>query len=156
MSDVRAITVREPWAWAIRPGGKDVENRTQEWRYRGRLLIHAGLGWSERGERSPLVRALMEGHHCGPRWPGPQPYEVTGAIVASCELVDVHPATGCCEPWGESEYVEAGGRRRTRIVHLVLEDVVVLDDPVECRGWQGLWRPPSEVISKVEKRIGEA
>ena len=42
---MKAITVRQPWAWAILHGGKDVENRTRNiaGSYRGPLVIHAGL-----------------------------------------------------------------------------------------------------------------
>jgi ASCH domain len=46
----KAISIRQPWAWAIVEGWKDVENRTWPTAYRGPLLIHAGLrednlGW---------------------------------------------------------------------------------------------------------------
>lgn len=37
------LTVRQPHAWAIIVGAKDVENRTQPRYYLGRLYIHAGL-----------------------------------------------------------------------------------------------------------------
>ena len=37
---VRALTVRQPWAWAIIYGGKDLENRRWRTSYRG-PLIHA-------------------------------------------------------------------------------------------------------------------
>ena len=46
---MKAITVRQPWAWAIVHGGKTIENRALAWSYRGPLAIHAGLRWSERG-----------------------------------------------------------------------------------------------------------
>ena len=35
------LSVRQPWAWAIVHGGKDVENRSWRSNYRGPLLIHA-------------------------------------------------------------------------------------------------------------------
>ena len=44
-----ALTVKQPWAWAIMHAGKDVENRSRTTHYRGRLLIHAGKGWSKEG-----------------------------------------------------------------------------------------------------------
>jgi hypothetical protein len=40
---MKALTVRQPWAHAILHLGKDVENRSWPTRYRGPLLIHAGL-----------------------------------------------------------------------------------------------------------------
>lgn len=38
----RMLSVRQPWAWAIVNGLKDVENRTWSTGYRGPLVIHAG------------------------------------------------------------------------------------------------------------------
>ena len=40
---MRALTVKQPWAWAIIHAGKNVENRTWHMDYRGRIAIHAGL-----------------------------------------------------------------------------------------------------------------
>lgn len=37
-----AITIRQPWAWAIAHAGKDIENRTWATKYRGPICIHAG------------------------------------------------------------------------------------------------------------------
>lgn len=36
-----AISIRQPWAWAIAIGAKDVENRTWWTGKRGKILIHA-------------------------------------------------------------------------------------------------------------------
>lgn len=48
-----AISVRQPWAWAIIHGGKDIENRSLgavEWMrpLKGRRAIHASKGMTER------------------------------------------------------------------------------------------------------------
>jgi hypothetical protein len=43
LEDLPAITVRQPWAWLIVNGFKDIENRSKPIRYPGSLLIHAGL-----------------------------------------------------------------------------------------------------------------
>ncbi len=34
-AEVRALTLRAPWAWAVLHAGKRVENRSRPWRYRG-------------------------------------------------------------------------------------------------------------------------
>jgi hypothetical protein len=39
---MNAISIRQPWAWLIVNGLKDIENRTWATRYRGPLFIHAG------------------------------------------------------------------------------------------------------------------
>lgn len=168
--DLRAVTVRQPWAWAIARGLKVIENRTKPQPYRGRLLIHAGAAWSVRGATDIRIREAWWTANGGapdgdrlPQLPDPQKVSGTlvhpsvrtgppaaaielGALVAVCELVDCHPAQRCCEPWGEDSYVEAGGRRRTDIWHLVLEDIQPIDPPVPCVGHLGLWKPPAEVV----------
>lgn len=40
---VKAITIKQPWAWLIINAGKDIENRTWNTNYRGRILIHASM-----------------------------------------------------------------------------------------------------------------
>lgn len=39
-----ALSIRQPWAWLIIHGGKDIENRNWLTRFRGRLLVHASKG----------------------------------------------------------------------------------------------------------------
>lgn len=156
MPEIRCITVQQPWAFAI-TRGKNIENRSQNVRYRGLLAIHAGLRWSHRGAGDGRVMAAAVrfgdnltvaglqtltgrlGSQTGARraldrrFPG-------GAIIAVCELTDCHPATGCCAPWGDDEY---DGKR---VHHLVLERVRALETPIPCTGRLGLWRPPAEVL----------
>lgn len=38
---MKALSIRQPWAWGIVHAGKDVENREWYTNYRGRVLIHA-------------------------------------------------------------------------------------------------------------------
>lgn len=38
---MKAISIRQPWAWLILNAGKDIENRTWRTNYRGFVLIHA-------------------------------------------------------------------------------------------------------------------
>src|ERR1700757_3034186 len=48
-----ALSVRQPWAWLIVNGLKDIENRPRRTHYCGPLLIHAGLnldGYTENTE----------------------------------------------------------------------------------------------------------
>ena len=115
---MKAITICQPWAYAICYRGKDVENRTWYTSYRGSLAIHAGKSrvWFT-GE------ALNDG--------SPEPGQsscVFGAIVAHCELVDcIRPKALPGNVWAEGPWC------------FVLEDVRVLDVPVPYKGAQGLW-----------------
>lgn len=45
---MKALSVRQPWAWLIVEGYKPVENRTWPTRFRGDMLIHASSGCTER------------------------------------------------------------------------------------------------------------
>jgi hypothetical protein len=146
---MKALTVQQPWAWAIVAGGKTTENRTQAWSYRGPLAIHAGNRWSERGADSDLVHAAWHiEHHCdGGRLPAER-FEM-GAIIGVVDLVDCHPDAGCCRPWGESAYVEHGGHERRHITHLVLENPRELAEPIPCRGALGLWKPPADIVAQL-------
>lgn len=144
---MKALTVQQPWAWAIMHGGKTIENRTQNWNYRGPLAIHAGNRFSTRGADSDLVHTAWHSHGSHKYTPDDRDAFVYGAILGVVDLVDVHPESGCCTPWGESAYVEHGGRERKQIVHLVLENPRPLPEPLPCKGALGLWTPPEfEVV----------
>lgn len=39
---MKALSIRQPWAWAILHAGKDIENRDWRTDFRGRVLIHTG------------------------------------------------------------------------------------------------------------------
>lgn len=144
---MRALTVQQPWAWAIVHGGKDVENRTQAWGYRGPLAIHAGARLSDRSNYA-LIKALGDAMR-DDRW---QDLDY-GAIIGVVDLVDVHTADWCwghCSPWAESSYDEHRGRTRRDIVHLVLENPRPLEVPIPCKGRLGLWTPPAEVLEQLQ------
>ncbi|MFH5231911.1 hypothetical protein [Antrihabitans spumae] len=152
---MKALTVQQPWAWAIMHGGKTIENRTQLWKYRGPLAIHAGMRYSDRGMDSPLVQKAATGRTGFGCWDSgivtPPAWTTCAAILGTVELVDVHPDAGCCRPWGESAYVEHGGHERRQIVHLVLENARPLAEPIPCTGALGLWTPPADIIAQLER-----
>lgn len=51
---MRVLTVRQPWAWAIIHGGKDVENRVRNiaGNYRGPVAIHVALADADNAPES--------------------------------------------------------------------------------------------------------
>jgi hypothetical protein len=146
MIDVRAITVRQPWAWAIAHAGKHVENRSRPVSYRGPLLIHTGQQWSTRGDHDPRIEAAWESSESR------LAVSLESAVLAVAELVDVHPDATCCRPWGESVYISSDGRR-VSCWHYVLDDVRPLPEPLHASGRLGLWRPGPELLAAVTKQI---
>lgn len=43
-TSIKALSIRQPWAWLILWAGKDIENRSRRFHFRGRFLIHASAG----------------------------------------------------------------------------------------------------------------
>ncbi len=95
---MKAISIRQPWAWLILNAGKDIENRTWRTKVRGRVLIHAakgltrdewlrGLGFAEHLAKTPsdlLAQAKFA--------------EVArGGVVGSVDIVDCLPHSD--SPW---------------------------------------------------------
>lgn len=85
---MKALSIRQPWAWLILNAGKDIENRDWPTGFRGRFLIHASKG---------MTRDEYEN---APAWvvdlPGFDELE-RGGIVGSAELVS-------CVEYSESEW----------------------------------------------------
>lgn len=127
---MKALTVKQPWAWAIF-NGKPIENRTWRLHHRGPLAVHAGLS------TDPFAIRWMQANvpDLAPR---PLSYD-RGYILGVVELVDCHwSRPGCCDtPWAET----APG-----VAHLVLEQPRLLLYPIAARGRQGPWdlRPDDE------------
>ncbi len=42
-----ALSLRQPWAWLVVHGGKDIENRVWTTKHRGAFLIHASKGMTD-------------------------------------------------------------------------------------------------------------
>jgi len=48
---MKAISLMQPWPWAIFMLGKDIENRKYSTRIRGRIYIHASLNYDHDGAK---------------------------------------------------------------------------------------------------------
>lgn len=76
-----ALSVRQPWAFAIMKLGKDVENRSFATKHRGPLLIHASKLYDHEGEEDLFRR--------GYSLPGfDSPSIHPGGIVGIVKLID--------------------------------------------------------------------
>lgn len=81
---MRALSIRQPWAWLICHGYKDVENRTWNTHLRGSFLVHAGATFDRAGYE--WVQKTF------PEIPMParSAFEL-GGIVGIAELIDCLP-----------------------------------------------------------------
>ena len=93
---MKALSIRQPWAWLIVNGHKPVENRTWPTLHRGDTLIHAGKVFDVEG----LASVLAAFPHLRPAMP--QQYEL-GGIVGQAQLlgcVQSHPSAWFTGPYG--------------------------------------------------------
>lgn len=98
---MKCLSIRQPWAWLIIHGGKDIENRDWPTKVRGRVLIHASKGmtaeeysdanWTARNVPTP-PGAVGTGV-CIPLSSNLQ----RGGIIGSVEIVDCVSAS--TSPW---------------------------------------------------------
>ena len=92
---MRALSIRQPWAWLILNAGKDIENRDWPTRFRGRFLIHASKGMTH-DEYDCADDPLW--HKGGPTIELPSFQELErGGIVGEAELIDC--VTQSDSPW---------------------------------------------------------
>lgn len=131
---MKALTIRQPWAWLICHSGKRIENRGWAPAYRGPLLIHAGKACT--AAEIDDARAFLRSR----RLPVPSLVELAGmpygAVVAEAELVDVVRESD--DPW----FVGPVG--------WVIEGVRMLERPVPARGAQGLFEIAWELPEATE------
>jgi hypothetical protein len=133
---IKALTVCQPYAemLALGPDVKPAENRTWPTRYRGWLAIHAGKSrtWLDEGDLD--------------RYP-----DMTfGAIVMVGRLVG-SPAFDRLSEWHPEwlpvrEHPETGGP-----YCWIITDRCRLERPIPCRGAQGLWIVPNDVVAQVRE-----
>ena len=103
MSDLprMAISIRQPWAWAIIHAGKDIENRSWSTKFRGPVCIHAA-------KAIPPVRYFLDCHAIMPlvgRGNPPPKWAdnfARGGIIGTAEIVDC--VTHSESPWWFGKY----------------------------------------------------
>jgi hypothetical protein len=88
MTQLRALSIMQPWAWLIVNGYKDIENRSWSTGFRGQLLIHAGkkldkyAAYDVLSGVHPLTRKSFP-------FPAPKNDDLhLGGIVGEAEIVD--------------------------------------------------------------------
>ena len=156
--EIRALTVRQPWASAIAFGDKRVENRSWPTAYRGLLAIHAGASVDWDATEKAWPAAGLAPYVAGaPRkaWTASLPL---GAVIAVAELAGCHDdgTAPCLTPLGrQGRLVMCSPWAQRFQWHWQLADVRPLREPVPCRGALGLWRLPADVEKAVRAQLSE-
>ena len=131
---MKAITVRQPWAWAIIFAGKDIENRNWPTKFRGTIAIHAAKGMTikEYEEAAKLFRNYY-------RKKIPDLKVITrGAVIGFVDIVDC--VTNSKSKWFGGAY------------GFVLKNPRSIE-PIYCSGALGFWQLPPKIEKEVINKV---
>lgn len=126
---MKALSIRQPWAWAILYSTKRVENRTWPTNFRGTFLIHAGLKY-DRASAVDIADEILA-------VPEPRPPAACGAIVGTARLVDcVRVESLEARSWALGPWC------------FMLDDVQPFAKPIPFKGMLGFFDVPNEIVAK--------
>lgn len=164
---MKAITIKQPWAYLICAGIKDIENRSWKTNFRGRVLIHAGKG------RQYSIQQLLNlnqkqvfDEKIGCEYDFVKTFP-KGAIIGSVEIVDCvinHPSiwaeksNGYSQSYPNGVPVIYGNKKHPPIYNWVLANPILYPKPIEnIKGKLSFWEYSSDnleiskIISTFEK-----
>lgn len=152
--EMRILTVRQPWAWAIIHGGKDVENRVRNIAgdYRGPIAIHVAQADAD---SAPEPLWMDQANWYRARRPQSKKFEPEwsdrGAIIGVVDLVDVHhdsthgESTNTCSDWAQES-----------VWHISFENPRPLAEPIPYKGALGLRHLDDATIARIRDQMGES
>ena len=115
---MRALSIRQPWAWLVVTGNKDIENRTWQTSFRGRIFVHAS-------------QRMVAGDYPDQRRHVAAAGIIIPAELARGALVGEVTITGCLSasdsPWFCGPY------------GFTMQDPVAYDAPIPYRGQLGFF-----------------
>ena len=136
---IKALTIKQPWAWLMAEGLKDVENRSWQTHYRGFLAIHVGKSNSDLSPQvlSRVDEILSESNFNGARLPSLEVLkEEQGKAIAIANLFDVNKDSK--SPFAIEPEYQWHLRNIKRI------------DPIPRKGKLGLWNFNSSNITYID------
>lgn len=157
----KALTIRQPWAWAIAEGFKDVETRSWRTHFRGDVFLHAGKSFDADFAGSPVADLLGGFAYCaeisgrkGKPYPPPKlPRRLrfpncgevpSGAIIGVIEIVDCVPSLECYSPWSDGS---------PGCFCWVIRNVRKLSSPFPITGRLNFWDVSSTVAKKLLRTV---
>lgn len=142
---IKALSLWQPWADAIRVGAKTIETRSWPTCHRGWLAIHAAKRKIDRSNQGFVEFAE--------HWVGDLSKLDFGAVICVVRLSDCRPSEGLREEINEDE--ELWGNYDDRRWGWLLGDGPVIDvnPAIPVRGFQGLfdWDAPEHIVHRIQK-----
>jgi hypothetical protein len=126
MTKVKALSIRQPWAWLIVAGYKDVENRKWATDFKGRIYIHASRTL-DRDALVYLTSQCMKINQDVRDVVRKQNSWTLGAIIGEVEITDCVMRSD--SPWFSGPY------------GFVLKNPILYEKSIACRGKLGFFKP---------------
>ena len=140
--EMKALTVKQPWASLICEGVKDIENRTWQTKFRGRILIHSAAS-PVKGLPCEVISDLQYASTFS-KGKLNALNGVNGAIIGSVEIVDC--VINHSSIWAEQAVIKLKKDREfiketeVPIYNWVLANPILFDKPIEnVKGKLSLW-----------------
>ena len=130
---MKALSIKQPWVYAIIREGKDIENRSWKTSYRGWLALHASGkprrdAIFPRGVRFPDLDSLDYSAICGVA-------RVVDVVTRSRSKWFWHPDDGSTNyGW-------------------VLGSATALKAPIRCDGALRLWEVPPRILREIQRQL---
>ena len=125
---MKALSIKQPWAWLIATGYKDIENRNWPTDFRGRIYIHAGkkfdydgFNWLCTHSRGRLDYVDMS------EWATQAVYPTLGAIIGEVTIIDC--VAKSYSPWFDGPY------------GFIVANPTLYEKSLPCRGRLGFFKP---------------
>lgn len=122
---MKALTIKEPWATLIIAGYKSFEFRSWKTKYRGKILIHAGLN---------IEKEMLDRFSC---------YNLlysSGAIIGEATLTDcILVDKKFNDELILKNSIVYGRSNHDQTYAWKLDNIIKYDNPIICKGKLGLW-----------------
>jgi len=154
---MKTITIKQPWASLIIDDIKDIENRTWPTRFRGRVLVHAGLcKWTCDKRFNLLCETFTTGQFDYLDNNNQFITIIYGAIIGSVEIIDCvinHPSI-----WAEKTEVltdeDGFPVYGEKTYNWVLANPIKFPEPIPAKGKLSFWDYPN-ILAEQEEKDGE-
>lgn len=151
---MKALTLTQPWATLVILGEKRIETRSMRFSHRGALGIHAAKLFPDDARalchEEPFRTALARN---GIRDDLDLPL---AALLGDVQMHGSYRFQDDNEPtWEEqAEYEEQFGNYEAGRFGFLFTTPRRLAKAIKCRGFQGLWNLPDEIVAQMQRELG--
>jgi len=131
---MKALSIRQPWAWLLTSEQKTIETRTWLLNYKGPIAIHAPKQFASNAIHLPVQ--LLKG----------QQWQRRGGIVGMCIVKD-------CRRFHEGDEQQALVPFESGLFSILIEKPITLPILVPCQGQLGLFDLHDNITNQVLEQL---